>query len=88
VHVKDCRLSVAVQAREKGWGYQQTVMAGLWAEPGRGELDLGKIISNLPSTFDGWLMVEVDRPDITDPYDSAVASARWMHATFRSPGQD
>ncbi len=83
VHVKDCRLSVAAQGREKGWGYQQTVMAGLWAEPGRGELDLGEIIGNLPSGFDGWLMVEVDRPDIADPYESAVESARWMHATFR-----
>lgn len=81
VHVKDCRLSVAAQGQEKGWGYRQTVMAGLWAEPGRGELDLAAIIGNLPATFDGWLMAEAeaDRPDITDPYDSAVASARRMH---------
>ncbi|MGW2330461.1 sugar phosphate isomerase/epimerase family protein [Streptomyces sp. NPDC001700] len=82
VHVKDCRLSVAAQGREGDWGYQQTVLAGLWAEPGRGELDLTGIIGNLPSTFDGWLMVEVDRPDITDPYESAVASARWMRAEY------
>lgn len=83
VHVKDCRLSVAAQGREQGWGYQQTVLSGLWVEPGRGELDLKGIIDNLPSTFDGWLMVEVDRPDIADCYESAVESARWMHATFR-----
>ncbi|MBT2224939.1 sugar phosphate isomerase/epimerase [Nonomuraea sp. NEAU-A123] len=87
VHVKDCRLSVAAEGREKGWGYQQTVLAGLWVEPGRGELDLAGIIGNLPSEFDGWLMVEVDRPDITDPYESAQVSARWMHATFPSPAQ-
>ncbi|MGW4079579.1 hypothetical protein ACWELB_39945 [Streptomyces asiaticus] len=66
-------------------GYQQTVRAGLWGEPGRGELDLVDIIGNLPTGFDAWLMAEVDRPDITDPYESAVASARWMHATYRSP---
>lgn len=80
VHVKDCRLSVAARGRENGWGYQQTVLSGLWAEPGRGELDLNGIIGNLPATFDGWLMVEVDRPDIADPYESAVESARWMRA--------
>jgi hypothetical protein len=27
-------------------------------------------------------MVEVDRPALTDPYESAVASARWMRSTF------
>jgi hypothetical protein len=32
--------------------------------------------------IDGWLIVEVDRPDITDPFDSAVASASWMRAAF------
>jgi inosose dehydratase len=82
VHVKDCRLSVATRGREHGWGYQETVMNGLWAEPGRGELDLEDILSNLPSTFGGYLLVEVDRPDIADPYQSAVASAEWMHAAF------
>ncbi|MEU7748627.1 sugar phosphate isomerase/epimerase [Nonomuraea sp. NPDC049158] len=87
VHVKDCRLSVAAEGREKDWGYQQTVLAGLWVEPGRGELDLPGIIGNLPSDFDGWLMVEVDRPDIADPYESAQVSARWMHSTFPSRAQ-
>jgi inosose dehydratase len=84
VHVKDCRLSVATEGREKDWDYQQTVLAGLWVEPGRGELDLTGILGNLPSGFDGWLMVEVDRPDIADPYESAQVSARWMHDTYSS----
>jgi inosose dehydratase len=87
VHVKDCRLRVAAQGREQGWGYQQTVLAGLWVEPGRGELDLTDIIGNLPSTFDGWLMVEVDRPDISDPYESAQVSACWMHSAFGAHAQ-
>jgi len=82
VHVKDCRLSVARQGRAEGWNYRQTVLAGLWAEPGRGELPLTEILGALPDTFDGWLMVEVDRPDIADPYESATASAQWMRATY------
>jgi inosose dehydratase len=80
VHVKDCRLSVAARGRENGWTYQQTVLAGLWAEPGRGELPLGDILSPLGADFRGWLIVEVDRPDISDPYQSAQASAAWMHS--------
>jgi inosose dehydratase len=87
VHVKDCRLSVADRGRAEGWGYQQTVLAGLWAEPGRGELDLAGILAHLPDPFDGWLMVEVDRPDIADPFESARVSARWMRDAFGSEMQ-
>jgi len=78
MHVKDCRLSVARRARELDLTYQQTVMEGLWAEPGRGELELEGIIASLPDEFAGWLIVEVDRPDIPDPFESARASASWM----------
>ncbi len=78
VHVKDCRLSVADRARSEDLGYRAAVMAGLWAEPGRGELELEAILDSLPATFDGWLIVEVDRPDIDDPVESARASAAWM----------
>ena len=82
VHVKDCRLSVAAQGRSEDWDYRKIVRAGLWAEPGRGELPLIEILDALGNDFAGWLMVEVDKPDITDPYESAVASATWMKATF------
>jgi inosose dehydratase len=78
VHVKDCRLSVARQGRAEGWDYRRIVRAGLWAEPGRGELELTEILGALPATFDGWLMVEVDKPDISDAFESAKASAAWM----------
>lgn len=80
VHIKDCRLSVAERGRAEGLTYQQTVMKGLWVEPGLGELDLEAMLAALPSDFGGWLIVEVDRPDISDPFESAKASASWMHA--------
>ncbi|TDO30439.1 inosose dehydratase [Kribbella sp. VKM Ac-2527] len=82
VHVKDCRLSVAQEGRAGDWDYKKIVRAGLWAEPGRGELPLVEILSALGNDFGGWLMVEVDKPDIEDPYESAVASVTWMRATF------
>lgn len=78
LHVKDCRLSVAARGRSENWSYQQTVLAGLWAEPGRGELPMNEFLAALPPDFSGWLMVEVDRPDIADPFQSAQASASWM----------
>jgi inosose dehydratase len=80
VHVKDCRMSVADKAREADLTYQQTVAAGLWVEPGRGELPLESMLAELPRGFSGWLIVEVDRPDIADPFESAKASAAWMRA--------
>lgn len=82
VHVKDCRLSVGQEGRAEDWDYKKIVRSGLWAEPGRGELPLVEILGALGDDFGGWLMVEVDKPDITDPYESAVASATWMRATF------
>jgi inosose dehydratase len=82
VHVKDCRLSVAQEGRAGDWDYKRIVRSGLWVEPGRGELQLTEILGALGNDFDGWLMVEVDKPDIADPYESAVASATWMRATF------
>ncbi|TDC79824.1 sugar phosphate isomerase/epimerase family protein [Streptomyces hainanensis] len=82
VHVKDCRLSVAERGRAEGWDYQRTVVEGLWAEPGRGELPLADILGALPGDFAGWLMVEVDRPAIADPLECAIASAEWMNARY------
>jgi inosose dehydratase len=84
VHVKDCRLTVAKAGRDHDWDYCATVLAGLWVEPGRGELHLESILGGLPESFAGWLMVEVDRPDLSDPAESARVSAAWMHSTFAS----
>lgn len=82
VHVKDYRPDVAHEAMTRDWGYQKTVMQGLWVEPGRGGLDIRALVGLLPADFRGHLMVEVDRPDIADPYESAVASAAWMRKAF------
>ena len=82
IHVKDCRLSVAKRGFESDWDYRRVVLEGVWVEPGRGELDLVDILSGLSPSFTGWLMVEVDRPDLPDPYECAEVSASWMRQTF------
>ncbi len=83
VHIKDMHREIADRGREQGWGYQETVTAGLWVEPGRGDLDLVGLVGALSPATTRWLMVEVDKPAIADPYESACASAAWMNATFR-----
>jgi inosose dehydratase len=84
VHVKDARLDVARESRAAGHGYSQTVLAGLWTEPGLGSIDLVGMIAALGPDFDGWLIAEVDYPTM-DPIDSARVSAEWL-AALRRPG--
>ncbi len=83
VHVKDCRLSVRDTAKSGGKSYQETVVSGLWAEPGTGELDLAGMIAALGPDFDGWLIAEVDFPTLP-PFECAEASAGWL-ANLRRP---
>lgn len=82
VHVKDYRADIAELGKVNDWTYQETVLHGLWIEPGRGSLDFADVLGRLPESFSGTLMVEVDRPDL-EPYESAVASAGWMRSAFR-----
>jgi inosose dehydratase len=77
LHVKDARLSVASRFRGGDANYRDVVAAGLWAEPGRGELDLRGAIEALPADFSGWAILEVDKPDLPTPQESARASAEW-----------
>ena len=80
LHVKDVRLSVAEQFRGSPAGYREVVAAGLWAEPGRGELDLRAAIEALPDDFSGWAILEVDKPDLPTPQESARVSAEWTRS--------
>jgi inosose dehydratase len=77
LHVKDVRISVAERFRDSDASYREVVVAGVWVEPGRGELDLRGAIEALPADFSGWAIVEVDRPDLPTPQESARASAEW-----------
>lgn len=82
MHIKDCRLDVRDQSVAAGRTYQQTVMAGLWAEPGKGSLDLKGMVAALADGFDGWLIAEVDCPTMP-PFACAEVSARWLAALRR-----
>jgi inosose dehydratase len=78
LHVKDLRLSVASAFKGRdGARYRDVVAAGLWVEPGRGDLDLRAVFGVLPADFTGWAIIEVDMPDLPSPQASARACAEW-----------
>ncbi|MFI6698641.1 sugar phosphate isomerase/epimerase family protein [Streptomyces sp. NPDC050509] len=78
VHIKDLDLNLATRAREAGWDYRKTVLAGLWSEPGHGNADIDGFVSALPDDFDGWLVVEVDRGARPTPEESVRLCGEWV----------
>ncbi len=79
VHLKDIRLDVARRGKDLGEDYWQIAKHHLWTEPGRGDLQLDKVVAAL-NGFDGWFVVEVDIADQPTPVESAVASWKWCEA--------
>ena len=84
LHVKDIKFKIRDESLAAGRTYPETVLAGLWAEPGAGDLDLDGLIAGLGARFDGWIIIEVDRPSLP-PFESAQASARWAKKLQRAP---
>jgi inosose dehydratase len=79
MHLKDVHRVAATKAREQGDDYQgATVGEHVWTEPGRGDVDFRAVFDALPSSYDGWFVVEVDVPDLPSKEESTAASARWI----------
>ena len=85
LHVKDVRGAVAAAGRTGTWSYLDTVVNGVWIEPGRGDVDLHGVFDALPKRFRGWIIVENDRPDLP-VWESSVYSAAWMRMNL--PGRE
>lgn len=77
VHVKDYHRQVVEVSLAEGLDYSQTVRAGLWTEPGRGDADLPGAIAALHDPR-CWLVIEVDRAHDMDPVASVRRSADWL----------
>ena len=77
VHVKDLRGEVAARGKAAGWDYRATVRAGLWVEPGLGSVGVDTALAALPASFDGWLVVEVDRGAQATPEESVRLCGDW-----------
>ena len=77
LHIKDVRLDRAEAGRKERLGYKAVVLSGLWAEPGRGDLDLRAAITPVAHK-ELWGIIEVDRPDLPSPIESARACKSWV----------
>jgi inosose dehydratase len=77
LHVKDYRAEVAAHGKAAGWDYRKTVLAGLWVEPGHATVDIPATLEALPDSFDGWLVIEVDRGAQATPEDSVRLCGEW-----------
>jgi len=82
LHIKDLDLDVAAASRSRPTSYDRATNDGVFLEPGLGRIDLDGVIGALPSDFDGWIIVEVDRASIP-PAESAALSWRWIETRLR-----
>lgn len=77
LHVKDLDLTVAAKTRLEPTSYADATDSGLFFELGLGDIDYAAVIDALPMMFDGWVVVEVDKPSM-EPFASAVQSRTWV----------
>lgn len=77
LHLKDIDVDLARDSRLHPVSYDTTMERGLVREPGLGGLDLLRILDALPPSFDGWTIIEVDRPTVSPP-ESARLSHSWV----------
>lgn len=77
IHLKDLHPD-HLPAQDASGDYRALSRSGrLWAEPGRGVLDLGAVLAALPDDYDGDWMVEVDFPSVGDVVESHRLSFAW-----------
>lgn len=61
IHFKDCDNKIAVQSRENGSDYFESVQNGVFCELGKGSVDFKSIVKELQhQNYSGWIVVEQD----------------------------
>lgn len=79
VHLKDVDLAAMKLATRYNDDYMTaTNLRHVWTEPGRGAVNFRDVLEALPVDFDGWLIVEVDVPNIPDRLESARAAYDYL----------
>jgi inosose dehydratase len=77
LHLKDLSRAVQGRTRAAGWAYERCVAAGIWREPGDGDLELSRVVAAWRDT-DVWCVVEVDAPARATPAESLRVSAAFL----------
>ena len=85
IHIKDCFPDYLDPAARAGLSYGELgASKRLWAEPGRGVVDLTAVLAAIPPDFDGDYMIEVDEPSMDSRYESHRISYEWAQQTLAS----
>ena len=90
IHLKDCFPDflppTGSDARARagtGMSYRETQRTKrLWAEPGRGVVDLAAVLAVIPDGYDGDFMIEVDEPSVESKRESHRISFEWAQRTL------
>lgn len=77
LHVKDIDVGIAEASRATPSPYFEVMAGRFFLELGLGGIPLKPTLDALPDTFDGWVIVEVDKPSMP-PLESAKTSWAWV----------
>ena len=80
VHLKDMRLAVVKEAREKNWSFLTAVRNGAFTVPGDGDVDFDPVFKVLSDAkYEGWLLVEAEQdPAKANPLEYAIKGRRYI----------
>jgi inosose dehydratase len=86
MHLKDVHADQVKASKAAGASYHEATRGKftVWTEPGRGDIDLPAALGALPSSFNGWIVVEVDVPEAPTNLESTKISAAWIAKQFGS----
>ncbi|MDT4992704.1 MAG: inosose dehydratase [Actinoplanes sp.] len=83
IHLKDCFGDLLAPADRAGLSYGEVqATKRLWAEPGRGVVDLDAVLAAVPPGFDGDFMIEVDEPSMESKRESHQISYEWAQVAL------
>ena len=82
VHLKDMRLPVVAEAKEKNWSFLTAVRNGAFTVPGDGGVDFDPMFELLDKAgYEGWLLVEAEQdPAKADPFEYAMKARAYIRA--------
>jgi sugar phosphate isomerase/epimerase len=81
LHLKDLDLDIAAASRSTPTPYYEVSDQRFFLEPGLGDIDLPAVLKALGDGFEGWILIEVDRPSM-EPFESAEVSRAWVAQSF------
>jgi sugar phosphate isomerase/epimerase len=81
LHLKDLDLDIAAASRSTPTPYYEVSDQRFFLEPGLGDIDLPAVLKALGDGFEGWILIEVDRPSM-EPFESAEVSRAWVEQSF------